>query len=150
MKKGFTFIEILVVVTIIAILMAVGLISYSSVNKRSRDAKRKSDIEQIRTALEMYRADYGYYPDAASSSFFPIASDVSFKSALSPYLSTIPQDPKDDVQFPYQIKMINASGSPVHYYGYCVSSIIESIGSGSDTCAGYAHPDYYNYTVKNP
>lgn len=64
-KRGFTFIEVLVAATIIAVLMATGVVSYSSVNKSSRDTKRKSDLAQIINALEMYRADNGYYPQSA-------------------------------------------------------------------------------------
>ena len=60
-RNGFSLIELMVSTTVIAILTVIGVVSYSSVNKRSRDVKRKSDIEQIRSALEMYRSDYGYY-----------------------------------------------------------------------------------------
>lgn len=59
---GFTLIELLISVSIIAILISIAVVQYSSVNKRSRDGKRKADLEQIRTALEMYRADKGEYP----------------------------------------------------------------------------------------
>jgi len=58
---GFTLIEVLVTATIIAVLTAAAAVSYSSVNKRSRDARRKSDIEQLRAALEQSRSDNGYY-----------------------------------------------------------------------------------------
>ena len=69
MRRGFTLIEVLVAVTIIAILTSIGVVSYSSVNKRSRDAKRKGDVEQLRSALEMYRADNSYYPNTGSGSW---------------------------------------------------------------------------------
>ena len=59
MKKGFTLIELLIAVSIIAILISIGVVSYGSVNKRSRDAKRKGDIEQLRSGLEMYRRIMG-------------------------------------------------------------------------------------------
>ena len=82
-KSGFTFIEILVVATIISVLASIGMVSYRSANQKSRDGKRKADIEQIRAALEMYRADdvNGYYPANLSS--------------LTPtYIQTLPAPPK--------------------------------------------------------
>ena len=61
-QKGFTLIELLVAMTVAAVLMGLALVSYQSARKSARDAKRKSDLEQIRSALEMYRSDNGKYP----------------------------------------------------------------------------------------
>ncbi len=82
-NKGFTFIEILVVVTIIGVLASMGIVSYQSANKKSRDGKRKADFEALRSALEMHRADNGYYPAALST----LTTD---------YLNQIPTPPTDD------------------------------------------------------
>ena len=90
MRKGFTLIELLIAVSIIAILISIGVVSYGSVNKRSRDAKRKGDIEQLRSGLEMYRADNGYYPNTGSGSW---ADASGLSTALVPtYLPSIPSD----------------------------------------------------------
>jgi len=63
MKKSFTLIEILVVATIIALLATAATITYAQLTKQSRDARRKTDLEQIRAALEMYRSNNNqYYP----------------------------------------------------------------------------------------
>lgn len=87
-NKGFTFVELLVVVTIIAVLSSVAIVSFQSTNRNSRDAKRKADLEQVRAALELYRAENGVYPD-----------DVSFGSTITDgtntYLNPVPLDPKD-------------------------------------------------------
>jgi prepilin-type N-terminal cleavage/methylation domain-containing protein len=85
-KNGFTFIEILVVVTVIALLTTVAAVSYVAVNKRSRDAKRLGDLEQVRAALELCRTDAGSYPAS-------ISSGVVCNS--NTYLATLPVDPKN-------------------------------------------------------
>ncbi|MBI4004548.1 prepilin-type N-terminal cleavage/methylation domain-containing protein, partial [Candidatus Roizmanbacteria bacterium] len=56
-QKAFTLIEILVVATIIGLLLAGAVASYTTLNRSSRDARRKADAEQIRSALEMYRSN---------------------------------------------------------------------------------------------
>ena len=65
-NKGFTLIEIIIAITIIAMISGGGLVSVFNALRNSRDAKRKGDLEQIRTALEIYKADKGYYPTPAA------------------------------------------------------------------------------------
>ncbi len=86
---GFTLIEILVVATIIGLLAAAGAVSYTQLSKQSRDAKRRADLEQIRSAVEMYRSNNGAYPLTAS---FDISSCA--QPSLPGYLSKAPKDPK--------------------------------------------------------
>lgn len=60
--NGFTLIELLVVIAIISILASVVLASLNTAREKSRDAKRISDVNQIRIALELYFDDNGGYP----------------------------------------------------------------------------------------
>ncbi len=66
-KNGFTLIELLVVATIIIVLTTIGLVSYRTVARNSRDAKRKSDLETVRQAAIMYRSETGEYPVCGGS-----------------------------------------------------------------------------------
>lgn len=61
--KGFTFMELLVVITIIGVIFAAGIVSYAAITVRSRDVRRKSDLESIRQSLEICRSLTGTYPD---------------------------------------------------------------------------------------
>ena len=62
LHSGFTLLEILVVMVIIGILATIGLRSFGSSQVKARDAKRKSDMHNIATALEVYHNDKGQYP----------------------------------------------------------------------------------------
>lgn len=55
-KKGFTLLEMLIVIGIIAILVAMGAVSYSTAQKKARDARRRADITAIQKAMEQYYA----------------------------------------------------------------------------------------------
>lgn len=139
MRKGFTLIEVLVAVTIIAVLVSIGVVSYSSVNKRSRDAKRKGDVEQLRSALEMYRADIGSYPNLGGGSWVDASVLEDALVTTGTYMPAIPSDPKG-TQYHYKATSL---------YVYCLSALLESEVDPSDTC----EPDLansHNYGVKSP
>ena len=62
-RKGFTLLEILVVIGIIAILVSLGFASYTTVQKKARDAKRKSDLTTFQKAMEQcYSLNSYQYP----------------------------------------------------------------------------------------
>lgn len=60
-SAAFTLIELLVVIAIIGILSSVVLASLSGARESARDTRRKQDLRQIRTALEMYYNEHGTY-----------------------------------------------------------------------------------------
>ncbi|KKU88007.1 hypothetical protein A3A64_00020 [Candidatus Gottesmanbacteria bacterium RIFCSPLOWO2_01_FULL_48_11] len=141
--RGFTLIEILVAATILAVLAAIGLVSYGKINQRSRDSKRKSDVEQLRSALEMYRLDNGYYPNTGTGNW----TDTSGLSTplVSTYMPAIPSDPKTTQVYRY--KATNVSGG--NYYGYCLSALLESEADPAETCTADTI-NSHNYGVKSP
>jgi len=151
-QKGFTLMEILVAISIIAILTAAGIVSFSGINQRSRDARRKSDIEQVRSALEMYRTTNGYYPDVSASLTFVALSELE-DTLVPTYLPEIPVEPKDPTTYSYQIRMSDVANA--HNYGYCISALVEEQSVAKTTCGDLILPsgtdgNVYNYGVRNP
>jgi prepilin-type N-terminal cleavage/methylation domain-containing protein len=65
-ERGFTLIELLVVIAIIGILASVVLASLNSARQKSRDARRISDVQQIKLGLELFFDQAGTYPREAT------------------------------------------------------------------------------------
>ena len=93
-NRAFSFVELMVVIAIMGIIFAVTTVTYTNVTKNSRDARRKSDMESIRQALELCRSYAGEYPDAASGGKVP--TTISCGSPAQVYMQTVPVDPKDN------------------------------------------------------
>ena len=89
-KKGFTLMELLIVVAIIGILSSIVLASLNAARMKSRDAKRYSDIKQIQTALELYYNENGRYPTTAWISSNAATWQTFLGSALG---MNLPVDP---------------------------------------------------------
>jgi general secretion pathway protein G len=104
LKSGFTIIELLVVMVILAVLVSVGLGSYISSQTKSRDARRKTDLQNIARALEIYYNDQGGYP--VSSGNAGIAGQPWGDPFVDPdnpsetvYMNVLPADPSDGAYY---------------------------------------------------
>lgn len=64
-QKGFTLVELLVVMAILGILTVITLGNFRTSQIKARDAQRKSDLKQITNALEAYFSDHAGYPEAS-------------------------------------------------------------------------------------
>lgn len=65
-SKGFTIVELLIVIIIIGILAALVLNSFRGVQERARDTERQTDINAQQSQLEVYYTDNGEYPTLAN------------------------------------------------------------------------------------
>jgi prepilin-type N-terminal cleavage/methylation domain-containing protein len=64
--RGFTLIEMVVVVAIIAILSSVGIFSYNEASKKSRDGNRQADLKMMQAGIELYKQKNGRYPEGCN------------------------------------------------------------------------------------
>jgi len=79
--RGFTLVELLVVISLISILAAMGLVQYKNSILKTQESVLKTDLFRVRDAIDQYYADKGKYP----ASLDALVSDG--------YLRKIPEDP---------------------------------------------------------
>jgi len=93
-QGGFTLVELLVVIAIIGILATLLLLQLGVARQRARDAKRIADINQVRTAIELYFDDNGQYPQQAT--YTGLGGNLVPK-----YLTLLPTDPLNVSPYTY-------------------------------------------------
>jgi len=65
-RKGFTFIELMIVIAIIIILAAIAIPNYLRLTDRARRARIAGDFSSLATANEAYLVDWGHYPKGSA------------------------------------------------------------------------------------
>ena len=99
-NRGFTLIELLVVIAIIGLVASVVLASLNSARKKSRDARRVSDLKEIKLALSIFFDDNQRYPTN-------VEGLIQLESASAPNCSgqrcmpAVGRDPADSTIYPY-------------------------------------------------
>jgi len=117
LTNGFSLIELLVVISIIATLVAMGSAAYTTAQRKARDARRQTDLKNIQSAQEQY-----YTVNNATYASITGCSGAALTAAG--VLDTFPTDPRSPSS--NYACAYNATG------GYCVSATMES---GTGNCA---------------
>ena len=91
--KGFTLIELIVVVAILGLAASFVFASLTDAQKDARDKRRVQDLKQLESALQLYYTRYNSFPTEASGANGNVSTNVVFRNAIAPYLSGTPTDP---------------------------------------------------------
>ena len=121
-SKGFTLVELMIVITVIAILSTIAVVSFTRVQKQSRDTKRKGDLRSIATAMQAYFSEANSYPTALSTALVPT------------YIPTFPKDPTGDTLGSYSYTVVTTNNT------FTLCSQLEAV-SGANS--------YWNVTTQN-
>lgn len=65
-QKGFTIVELLIVIVVIGILAAISIVAYNNVTQKARDDQRLTNARNVVNALSSYHAENGTWPTGAA------------------------------------------------------------------------------------
>ena len=132
-KNGFTLFELLVSISIIGIMVALAVVSYSSAQKKARDSRRIQDMQSVQKAAEMYYSQNNYAYPANTTTPWTVGGET--------ILASYPTDPKG-IAYPSPTMSTTA---------YCICAFMEE-GKGNSTsnaCAFASSGTLNWYCVKN-
>lgn len=121
-NKGFTLMELLIVIAILGILVAIGTGSFTASQIKAKDMRRKSNLRAVATALDVYFTDKGQYP-ADDGQGNIVGCNATGDATLltcawgslwqdqngTAYMTTLPTDPKTSQKYFYSVGAGNTS-----------------------------------------
>ncbi len=97
-RRGFTLIEMLIVIAVIGILASVVLVGLGPIQRQARDSRRISDVRQVQTALELYFTRNGGYPVGAPMRWDGLTQALT---GAGIGVSNVPKDPRATASYLY-------------------------------------------------
>lgn len=105
--KGFTLVELLVTITILAMLATIGMSQFGTAQRKSRDVRRKGDLDGVYKALQAYYADYGRFPASTVGGSISVGTTLAwdgseFEKDSNLYMKVMPKPVTTNTPYCYK------------------------------------------------
>lgn len=139
-QQGFTMIELLIVMVILSLLLVVGIGSFMSSQIKARDSARKTDLQNIARALELYYNDKGEYPiDTSKTGILGMDWGDPFvdpNNTETLYMNLLPSDPGG-----YAYYYTSVTGDRYQLYAYIENENDLDLNKDGDSTQVYTGTD---------
>ena len=124
-QKGFTIVELLIVIVIIGILAAISIVAYNGVTQKARDDRRVTNARNLVNAAASYNAENGTWPTVAQVQGYSTVKLTGDAADSAKVTATAPTSGTADT---YRYVVCSTGGVRVQYWREAAGSAGESIG----------------------
>ena len=144
-RQGFTIVELLIVIVVIAILAAITIVAYNGIQSRAQDSRRAQDFSSIKKSLLVYASFNGGLPKTYTAGAYTSGTVYSGWDAsvspnwlafLRPSMGTVPTDPTNTISANNP-----PAGGNFNYFYYCYSAGSGPLPATDNVRIGYHKSD---------
>ena len=144
-ERGFTIVELLIVIVVIGILAAITIVSFNGVTTKANTSNAASNAEAIQKVAESFNADNNYYPStnadfalAANTVKLPAGVTIATNATVTVVPTLTATTGKTQIVYRYKGTIGSTTGGSVQYYDFGTKTLSTNViyvgdGKSGDT-----------------
>lgn len=139
-EKGFTLVELLIVIVVIAILAAIVIVAYNGIQNRAKTTKAQTNANAVQKIAEAYNADNNVYPGTianfSSGTTAKLPAGVSVVSAAATPFGLTSANGTTSVSYQCKTSCTNSTGGRIQYWDFTTNAVSGTVIYVGDAASG--------------